>query len=76
MTEEYIRDFIRREFDKKYNPTWYTKIAFNPNELIESMIVDSIKGLGHNHIYFSVGQFYILLFKPNEEFRRAYSYMV
>ena len=55
-----IADFIRKEFDKKYNPGW----AWTAGPKMLPMFMDAFTFREWNHIYLSVGQFYILLFKP------------
>jgi len=50
-----IAAFIKKEFDKKYNPTWHCIVGRN----FGSYVTHETK----NFIYFYMGQIAILLFK-------------
>ncbi|CDW53836.1 dynein light chain [Trichuris trichiura] len=53
--EKDIAAYIKREFDKKWNPTWHCIVGRN----FGSYVTHETK----NFIYFYVGQIAILLFK-------------
>ena len=64
-TGEDIANFIKEEFDKKYNPKWpQTLIASRCLDLdpVIPLYLEDAKRREWNHIHFSVGQFSILLF--------------
>uniref|UniRef100_A0A2K6QKV7 Dynein light chain n=1 Tax=Rhinopithecus roxellana TaxID=61622 RepID=A0A2K6QKV7_RHIRO len=54
-TQKDIAAHIKKEFDKKYNPTWYCLVGRN----FGSYVTYEIK----HFIYFYLGQVAILLFK-------------
>ncbi|GMS85094.1 hypothetical protein PENTCL1PPCAC_7269, partial [Pristionchus entomophagus] len=52
---EDVTAYIKKEFDKKYHPTWHCIVARNFGYYVTHET---------NHfIYFSLGEFYVLLFK-------------
>jgi dynein light chain LC8-type len=53
--ERDISSYIKKEFDKKYNPTWHCIVGRNSG----SYVTRETK----NFIYFTLGQMAILLFK-------------
>ena len=62
-TGEDIANFIKEEFDKKYNPKWpQTLIASRCLDPVIPIYLEDAKRREWNHIYFSVGQYCILLF--------------
>ena len=54
-TEEQMAQYIKKEFDKKYNPTWHAIVGRN----FGSYVTHETK----HFIYFYLGQVAILLFK-------------
>ena len=54
--EKDIAAFIKKEFDKKYNPTWHCIVGRN----FGSYVTHETK----HFIYFYLGQVAVLLFKP------------
>lgn len=55
MMEKDMANFIKKEFDKKYNPTWHCIVGRN----FGSYVTHETK----HFIYFYLGQVAILLFK-------------
>jgi len=60
--EKDIAAYIKKEFDKKYNPTWHCIVGRN----FGSYVTHETK----HFIYFYLGQVAILLFKSGWETRR------
>lgn len=58
-TKKEVRDFINEKFDKKYGPSWSIVVSGSDFSF-------SLNHKPSQYIYFSVGQFFILLFKDRE----------